>query len=116
MGIALSRLAVSICDARNERHGIGLTLVKDVRYWTIVQNDDLAQIRLDAAQVLDVRAVAKGAVLPVEATSEVLLLLLQPINNWVGILLDGSCEDDYFVPLADFLQELVAVRSLVYVV
>lgn len=92
------------------------TFVKDVAHGAIIQNGDPAQIRLDAAQILNICSVAKGAMLAVEAAVEELAFLLQPIDDRVGVLLHTGGEDDELVPLAHLAEEFVAVRTFVDVV
>jgi hypothetical protein len=50
--------------------------MEDVAQGAIVQNHDLAQIRLNLSKVLDVSPVANSAVLAVVSPSEVLALHL----------------------------------------
>ena len=78
-----------------------LTFVKNVAHRAIVQDHDLAQVRLDLRQVLDVRAVAVRAVLPVVAAREVGALALEPVDDRVGVLLHRGGEDDEVEPFAD---------------
>ena len=54
--------------------------------------------------------------LPIEPSLEELPLLLQPIDDWVGVLLNAGGEDDELVPLAHLAEEFVAVRTFVDVV
>ena len=93
-----------------------LTLVKDITHRTVIQDHHFTQIRLDRAQVLDVSSVSEGAMLAIVSANEELPLLLQPVDDWIRVLLYGCGEDDELVPFADFAQELVAVRSFVDVV
>lgn len=78
-----------------------LTFVKDVAHRTVVQDHDLAEVRLDLSKILDVCAIAESAVLAVVAASKVFALDLQPVNDRVGVLLDRGCEDNKVVPLRD---------------
>lgn len=48
--------------------------MEDVAHRTVVQNHDLAEIRLHLGEILDVCAVAEGAMLTVVTTSKVLAL------------------------------------------
>lgn len=90
--------------------------MKNVAHGAIVQNSDPAQIRLNATQILDVCAVPEGAVLSVEAALEEFALLLQPVDDGVGVLLHAGGEYDEFVPLAHFAEEFIAVGTFVDVV
>lgn len=54
----------------------GLTFMEDIANRRIVENDNLAQIRFNTAQVFDVSSIAKGTVLSVVPASEILLFLL----------------------------------------
>lgn len=78
----------------------GLTLMEHVAQRAIVQNDNLAQIRLHRAQVLDERALSERAVLPVVACGKELPFRLEPVDDGVGVLLDRRREDHQVVPLA----------------
>lgn len=75
--------------------------MENITHRTVVQNHDFAQIGLDLAQILDVGAVAEGAVLTVVSAAEVLALALEPVDDGVGVFLDGSGEDYEVVPFAD---------------
>lgn len=103
-----------IIDPALDRNSI--VFMKDVAHGAIIQNSHATQIRLNAAQVLDIGAIPKGAMLAIEASLEEFPLLLQPVDDRVGVFLHAGGEDDELVPLADFAQELVAVRPFVYVV
>lgn len=87
-------------DGRGREKNIH-TLVEDVACGTVVDDDHLAEIGLDRADVLDVVAAAKGAVLAVVPPDEVLAILLEPVDDRVGILLDRGREDDELIPFAD---------------
>lgn len=65
-----------------------LTLVEYVADRTVIEDHDLGQIRLNTAQILDVCAVSKGAMLSVVPAYKVLALLLQPVDDRIRILLD----------------------------
>jgi hypothetical protein len=99
-----------------EGRKVRLTFMENIAHGTIVQNHDFAEIRFDAGQVLDVRALPERAVLAVIPAHEVFPLQLQPVDDWVGVFLDGSGEDDKFVPFAYLLEEFVAVGTFVHVV
>lgn len=79
----------------------------------IVENHNLAKIRLHRTQVLDIRSLPICAVLTVVAGRKELALRLEPVNDGVRVLLDGCGEYNQVVPLADAPQKLVAVGSLV---
>lgn len=90
--------------------------MKNIAHRTVVQDNYFTQVRFDAAEVLDVGAVAKRAVLAIVAADEVLAFLFQPVDHRVGVLLHTGGKNDQFVPLAHLAKELFAVRSLVHVV
>lgn len=90
--------------------------MEDIAHRTVVQDHHLAQIGFHGAQVFDVRAIAERAVLPVVAGLEVLPLLLEPVDHGVRVLLNTRRENNKFIPLADLAQEVITVRSLVYIV
>jgi hypothetical protein len=64
-----------------------LTWVEDVAQRAVVQNHDLAEIRLDLGEIFDVSPVAESAVLPIVSPHKVLALYLEPVDNRIGILL-----------------------------
>lgn len=76
------------------------TFVKDITHWAVVENHDFTQIGLYLAKVLDVGAIAEGAMLAVISAAEVFTFAFEPVNNGVCVFLHGSCEDDKIVPLA----------------
>lgn len=96
--------------------GKKLTLVKHVTQRAIIQDHNLAQIRLHRTEVLDESAMAKRAVLSIVPGREVPTLSLQPVDHGVGILLHRRRKHHQVEPLADPSQELVAVRPLVDVI
>jgi hypothetical protein len=83
-----------------------LTFMKHIAHGAVVNNHNFAQIWLDLSQVFNVGPIAKGAVLSIVSSCEVLALFLNQINDWVGVLLHGSGEDDEIVPL----RYLVSIR------
>ena len=88
--------------------GKRLTLVKDVAHGTIIDDHDSAEIRLNLGQIFDISPVAERAVLPVVPSRKVLALRLQPVNNWVGVLLHGRREDDQIVPFTHLYPDGLA--------
>ncbi len=76
------------------------TFVKYITRRTIVHNNDLAEIGFNGTQVLDVIASTKGTVLTIVASDEVFPILLEPVDDRIGVLLHRGCEDDEFVPFA----------------
>ena len=76
--------------------------MKDITQRTIVQYHDPAEVGLHAAEILDVCSVPQRAVLPVIPRREVRPLLLQPVDDGVGVFLHRGREDDEVVPFADF--------------
>lgn len=82
--------------------------MKDVAHRAIVQDHDLAQIRLDLAKVFDIRAIAECAVLAIVASAEIGAFTFQPINDWVCVLLDRGGKDYKVIPLA-YLVHMVSL-------
>lgn len=60
--------------------------MKYVTLRSIINDHYISQVVLDLAKVLDVRAVAVRAMLPIVARGEVLLLHLEPVDDRVGVL------------------------------
>lgn len=82
----------------------------------VVNDDCLAEVPSDFAQVLDINAVIKLAVVSIQPMRDVILALLgsgliNVIEDEVGVVLDSSCEDDDFVKLGHILQKLDTARS-----
>ena len=90
--------------------------MEDVAHGAVVQDEHLGQVRLDAAQILNVRTVPERAVLSIVAPDKILAFLLQPIDDRVCVLLYRSSENDKLVPLAYLFEELVAMRSLMNII
>ena len=67
--------------------------MKNITQRTIIQNDNLAQIRLHGAQVLDICTAPVRAVLAVVACGKVLALELEPVDDGIGVFLDRGGED-----------------------
>lgn len=77
--------------------------MEHVAEWTIVQDHDLTQIRLDSTQVLDEGTVSECTVLPVIPCREELPLRFQPVDNRISIFLNGGREHHEIEPLADLV-------------
>lgn len=77
------------------------TFMERITRRAVVNDRNLAQIRLNLAQVLHVRTVAVGAVLPVEPAGKILAFQLEPVNDRIRVFLHRGGEDDQVVPLAD---------------
>ena len=67
--------------------------MEDVAHRAVVQDHDLAKIRLDLAQVFDVRTVAERAMLSIISPAEVLSLSFKPVDDRICVLLDRGGED-----------------------
>ena len=84
MGIALSRTREGASqrhsgnsDDRARQHKDNRrTFMKDVAHRAIIHNHNLAQIRFDRANILDIRAIPIRAMLAVVSTAEELSVLL----------------------------------------
>jgi hypothetical protein len=63
------------------------TLMEHVAQWTVVQNHDFTQVRLNRAQIFDERTMAECTVLPVVSTRKELALLLQVVYHWICVFL-----------------------------
>jgi hypothetical protein len=78
-----------------------LTWVEDVTQGAVIKDHDLAEIRLDLSEIFDVGPVAEGAVLPIVSPHEVLALYLEPVDDRIGVFLDGCGEDDEIIPFTN---------------
>jgi len=113
IGMALSGLPVRCIPSI---HTSNHTFVENIAHGAVVQNSHPTQIRLNATQILYVRAVPESAVLSIIPPLKEFSLLLQPIDNRVGVFLHAGGEHDELVPLADFAKEFVAMRTFVDVI
>jgi hypothetical protein len=75
--------------------------VEDVTQGAVIKDHDLAEIRLDLSEIFDVSPVAEGAVLPIVSPHEVLALYLEPVDDRIGVFLDGCGEDDEIIPFTN---------------
>lgn len=71
MGMALSEKEEAVCQTGSSSLPAYIylgkhTLVEHITHWAIIKDHDLAQVRLDRAQVLDVSSMPVCAMLPVE--------------------------------------------------
>ena len=74
--------------------------MKHIAAGTVIDYHDLTEVWLDAGDVFDVIAAAKGAVLAIIAAGEILAVLLEPVDHGVGIFLHRGGEGDKGVPFA----------------
>lgn len=93
-GVVCTFVSTGTCCADT----VKLAFVKNVAHRTVVQDHYFAEVRLYLRKILDVCAVAKSAMLAVVSASKVLAFDLQPVNDRVGVLLNGCCEYDQVVP------------------
>jgi hypothetical protein len=84
-----------------------LTRVENVAQWAVIKYHDLAEVRLNLSKILDVRAVAECAMLPIIATHKVFPLDLQPVDDRIGILLHRRSKNDEVVPFTNLATALV---------
>jgi hypothetical protein len=90
--------------------------MENITHRTIIQNHDPTQIRLNGAQILNIRPIPKRAMLPIISPYKELPLLLQPVDHRIRVFLDTCSENNELEPLADFAEEIVAMGSFVHVV
>ena len=69
-----------------------------IAHRTVVEDHDSAEIWLDLAQIFDICAVPKCAVLTIVPTTEIGSLSLEPVNYRIGVLLDRRGEHNEVVP------------------
>lgn len=84
--------------------------MKDGAYRTVVQDHDLAQIRLHLTEIFYVGTIAESAVLTIISRAEILAFTFQPVDDWVGVFLHRGSEDDKIVPFAH-LSEIRSQRQ-----
>ncbi len=68
---------------------------------TVVDDHDPTEVRFDATEILNVVASAKGTMLTVVTSDEILSILFEPVDDRIGVLLNRCGEDDEIVPFAD---------------
>lgn len=62
--------------------------MEDITHRTVVQDHDLAEVWLDVTQVFDIGTIAECAMLSIVSPAKVLAFTLEPIDDWISILLD----------------------------
>jgi hypothetical protein len=72
--------------------------MKNVANRRIIHNHDLAQIRLNRTQILNVSAVSHRAVLSIVSAGEIGAFEFKPVDYWVGVFLHRGCEDYEIIP------------------
>ena len=108
--------------------------MENIAHGAVVEDHDFTQVRLDLCQILDVCAIAKGAVLAVVSAAKVFAFTFDPVDDGVRVLLHRCSKDYEIVPFADLrmtesvnvrqkqdvspylAQEVVAVWTLMYIV
>ncbi len=80
--------------------------MKDITRGTVIDNHHLTQIRLDAAEIFDVVAASKCTVLSIVSSDEIFPILLQPVNDRIGVLLYRRRKNDQLVPFTDLSQHV----------
>ena len=80
------------------------TWMKHVTGRTVIDDHDLTEVGLDTAQVFDVITATKGTVLAIVTTDEVFPILLEPVDDRIGIFLYRRRKDDELVPFADLVR------------
>ena len=99
-GIVWKRSSVRALFGKSVRR-CRLTFVEDVAHRAVINDHDFAKVRLHLGKVLDISSVSEGTMLPVIAACEVLAFRLEPVNDWVSILLHAGRECDQIIPLGD---------------
>lgn len=82
--------------------------MEDITHRRVINDHDLTKVRLHLSEILDVCALAIGAVLAVVAADEVFALDFEPVDDGVRVFLDGGGEDDEVVPFADLWSTLIS--------
>ena len=100
-------IAHVIIPSRNEDAIIWL---QDEIVWNVVDNDRLVDVTAQQRQVLDEEWAVLTRVLTVEAVLDI-VADIDLVDNLVGVLLQGRCEDDDFIVSGHGLDELNTARS-----
>ena len=82
-----------------------LTFVQRIGEGRVIQQTDRGQVRVNDSQILEVTSIAEEASLSKVSLVKERLVLIQPIDHWIGILRHGSCKDDKFVPFSNLMFE-----------
>lgn len=90
--------------------------MKTIAMWAVIKYYNFAQVWLNRAEVLNIRAVPEGTMLPVISAREVFPLLFKPVNDGICVLLDRGGENNKVIPFTYFSKKVVAMRSFMYVV
>jgi len=75
----------------------------------IIHDDGFVERTTNPAQILDKGDTCRRTMLPVESEGDA-TLLVDLIEDPVGVILHRSCEDYHFVDLAHLFEEFVAAR------
>ena len=70
----------------------------------VIQNHNFTEVWLYRAEILDERPVPKRTMLSIVTSREKLPFRFEPVDYWVGILLDGRCEDHQVEPFTNLGQ------------
>lgn len=68
--------------------------MENIAHGAVVEDHDFTQVRLDLCQILDVCAIAKGAVLAVVSAAKVFAFTFDPVDDGICVLLH-RCSKDY---------------------
>ena len=80
------------------------TRMKDVTGRTVIDDHDLTEVWLNIAKVFDIITATKGTVLAIVTTDKVFSILLEPVDDRIGVFLYRGREDDEFIPFADLVR------------
>ena len=79
------------------------TWVSSVGPRRIVQNEDAGEVRTDGGEILGVRSVVQGAVLPVVPPVQHPLVAVQLVSHGLSVDLHAGREDHQLEPLSDLI-------------
>ena len=82
------------------------TWVSSVGPRRIVQNEDAGEVRTDGGEILGVRSVVQGAVLPVVPPVQHPLVAVQLVGHGLSVDLHTGCEDHQLEPLSHLQPEV----------
>lgn len=72
--------------------GYSVVWMEYIANGAVIEDHDLAQVRFNLRQILNIRPVTERAMLPVVPPCKVFTLDFQPVDNRIGVLLDRRSE------------------------
>ena len=89
-----------------------LTWISSIGSRRIVQDEDAGQVRTDGGEILGVRSVVEGAVLPVVPPVQHPLVAVQLVRHGLPVDLHAGREDHQLEPLSDLKNDRVLLNII----